>query len=264
MYWGRRSMAWTLHENEGRLSDGITTKVLTPRSAAVLATLVRRRGQPVSREEIVADAWQGIHVAPDIVRVYIHELRETLGDDAAAPRYIETVRGRGFRLIGDIVMASDQHGASEPPIIAVLRPDYFAPSDEWRYLADSIAEDLMTDLTRFADLTVIARHSAFAVDRNRSATAIAQTLGADYLVESSLAVIDDRVRATFQLIEAAGGTHVWAERREHPLAALPSVAEETAVGVANAIGGWRGMVQDAERRRALRSPAGIGTPTNTT
>lgn len=249
---GNDMAGWVLHERQGRLSRGDDVKVLTPRAAQVLAALARRRGETVSRDEIIADAWRGLHVSPDLVRLYVHDIRKAVGDEAAGAAFIETVRGRGFRLVSDVSLAMDDVAHDRRPVVAVLRPTYFGEGERWRFLADSLAEDLTTDLARFADISVAARNSAFAVDVERPAAEIASVLRANYLVEGSFAVLGDTVRTTFQLIEAEGERHVWAERTDHSLDGLTAISGNVATRVANAIGGWSGMVHHNERRRALR------------
>jgi len=69
---------------------------LTPKAAAVLGCLLRRKGQVVSKEDILAEVWPGLHVTEDLIREYIFDIRAAFGDDARNPTYIETLRGRGF------------------------------------------------------------------------------------------------------------------------------------------------------------------------
>ncbi len=76
---------WFLDESRGRLHGDDRVATLTPKATAVLGLLIRRRGDVLSREEIVAHVWNGIHVQPDIVREYIFDIRTALADDAKAP-----------------------------------------------------------------------------------------------------------------------------------------------------------------------------------
>ena len=97
---------WVLDLKDGRLSSDKATTQLSPKSAAVLTCLLNHAGQLVPREGILDEVWGDLHVSPDLVREYIHELRRALGDDAKAPKYIETVGRRGFRLIGGVTTTS--------------------------------------------------------------------------------------------------------------------------------------------------------------
>ena len=249
---GSTMTKWVLDQSDGRLVSGKYSTALTPKAAAILAFLIKRRGDVVSRDEIIAQVWDGVHVKPDIVREYIFDIRAALLDDAADPRQIETIRGRGYRLIGDVGVAQRSVGvARNLPVVAVLRPVTFAPTESnWQILAESLVEDLTTDLAGFADIAVVARQSAFALANLQDIRDVARQLGANYVVESSLAVGDDTVRLNLQLIDARTGQHVWAVRRDVPLAGVPLLSEQAALEIANAIGGWRGEVQRADMRRA--------------
>jgi Transcriptional regulatory protein, C terminal len=145
---------------------------------------LRREGEVVSREALLTDIWGGLQVSPDLVREYIFDLRAALGDDARRPSYIETVRGRGFRRIGDISVecAAQQavgHVARRRPTVAVLRPDVFNDDPRWRRFADALADDLTTHLAGFGDIAVIGRSawtSIRAPSAARSKTSSRQTI----------------------------------------------------------------------------------------
>ncbi len=82
-----------------------------------------------------------------------------------------------------------------------------------QYLSDGITEDIITELSRYRELMVIARNSSFQFrEHSADITHIGRELGADYLVEGSLRKAGDRLRITAQLVEAASGSHLWAER----------------------------------------------------
>ena len=84
---------------------------------------------------------------------------------------------------------------------------------EQEYFSDGITEDIITELSRFRSLFVIARNSTFAFKgRAIDVKEIGRKLGAQYLVEGSVRRAADRLRITAQLINAAGGNHLWSER----------------------------------------------------
>src|SRR5512141_3110568 len=70
-----------------RLWDGSSEIKLTPKAAAVLALLVRRAGEPVTKQELFAEVWQRRVVSDDALTTIIQELRKSLGDDARKPRF---------------------------------------------------------------------------------------------------------------------------------------------------------------------------------
>ena len=83
------------------------------------------------------------------------------------------------------------------------------------YFADGVVEDIITELSRFPELFVIARNSSFtykgqAVDVRQ----VGRDLGVRYVLEGSVRKVANRVRITGQLIDAASGAHIWADRFE--------------------------------------------------
>jgi DNA-binding winged helix-turn-helix (wHTH) protein/predicted ATPase len=80
---------------------------LTPKTFALLRYLVERRNRLVTKEALLEGVWPGICVVESEVKHYVAELRKALYDDPKAPRFIETIRGRGYRFIGEIAVASD-------------------------------------------------------------------------------------------------------------------------------------------------------------
>jgi TolB-like protein/Flp pilus assembly protein TadD len=111
------------------------------------------------------------------------------------------------------------HTAPEPlalpekPSIAVLPFTSMSADPEQEHFVDGLTEDLITDLSRNADLFVIARNSTFAYKgRSVDVRQVARELGVRYLLEGSARRAGDRLRINAQLIDAIGGGHVWAER----------------------------------------------------
>lgn len=121
------------------------------------------------------------------------------------------------------------------PTIAVLPFDNMSKDEEQEYFVDGMTEDIITELSRYHDLFVIARNSTFtykgkAVD----VTEVGRELGVRYVVEGSVRRAGNRVRITVQLIDAADGHHLWAERYDRELEDVLAVQDKiTQVIVAN-------------------------------
>lgn len=79
---------------------------LEPRAMEVLAYLASHSGHVMSKDELLQSVWKGRWVTEDALSVYIYELRKALGDDARRPRFVETVRKRGYRWIPPVRVAS--------------------------------------------------------------------------------------------------------------------------------------------------------------
>jgi TolB-like protein/class 3 adenylate cyclase len=115
---------------------------------------------------------------------------------------------------------SKLHVSSEAgkPSIAVLPFKNMSGDPEQEYFSDGISEDIVTELARFHDLFVIARHSSFSFKNQAlDISDIGQKLGVQYLVEGSIRKSAGRVRITAQLIEVATGSHIWADRYDREL-----------------------------------------------
>ena len=121
----------------------------------------------------------------------------------------------------------------EKPSIAVLPFDNMSDAAGDVYFADGMAEDIITELSRYPDLFVIARNSSFTY-RGKAVpiTDVARELGVQYVLEGSVRRAGNRVRISVQLIDAAsGGKHVWAQRYDRSLEDIFAVQDEVTQNV---------------------------------
>ena len=142
----------------------------------------------------------------------------------------------------------------DKPSIAVLPFTNMSGDPEQEYFADGIAEDIITALSRFPSLFVIARNSSFTYKgRAVDVKQVGRELGVRYVLEGSVRKAGNRIRVTAQLIEATTGTHVWADRYDRELADIFAVQDEITTAVTVAIAP---AIADAELQRAMRKPPG--------
>ena len=143
----------------------------------------------------------------------------------------------------------------EKPSIAVLPFENLSGDPKQERLAGGLTEDVITDLSRFRELFVIARNSTEVYKgKPVDIRQVARDLGVQYVLEGSLQIDGDRVRITAQLIDATTGSHVWAERYDRPLDDLFAVQDEVTQTIAASLGGMHGVVADAGRNVARRKP----------
>ena len=140
------------------------------------------------------------------------------------------------------------------PSVAVLPFTNMSGDPEQEFVADGIAEDIITALSRYPSLFVIARNSSFtykghAVDLKQ----VGRELGVRYVLEGSVRRAANRIRVTAQLVEAETGNHVWAERYDRDLTDIFALQDEITEAVTIAIAP---VIADAERQRAMRKPPG--------
>jgi adenylate cyclase len=128
------------------------------------------------------------------------------------------------------------------PSIAVLPFNNMSGDEEQEYFSDGLTEDIITELSRFHDLFVIARHSSF-VFKNQALdiTDIGNNLGVQYLVEGSVRKSSRRVRITAQLIEVATGNHVWADRYDRDLEDIFAVQDDVVRTITSTLVGRVGL-----------------------
>ncbi|MHA1151317.1 MAG: adenylate/guanylate cyclase domain-containing protein [Alphaproteobacteria bacterium] len=161
---------------------------------------------------------------------------------------------RAYRLIGNVAtpMAAPDHTGTNRPMVAVLPFDNMSGDPEQTYFADGITEDIITALSKHRWLRVIARNSTFRYKgQSPDVRKVAAELGAEYVVEGSVRRRGGRVRVTAQLIDAAKGDHLWAERYDRDLEDLFDVQDEITDTIVAQIEPELGA---AERQRVARKP----------
>jgi TolB-like protein/DNA-binding winged helix-turn-helix (wHTH) protein len=262
---------------------------LEPQVFDVLVHLINRRDHVVSKDELVAMVWHGRIVSDSTLSSRVNAARQAIGDSGEEQALIRTIARRGFRFVGDLranpstpardasmpapaidkqqpiegshALADDNGRRSsgpaelalpDKPSIAVLAFTNLSGDPEQEYFADGIAEDIITTLSKSRWLFVIARNSSFtykgrAVDIKQ----VARELGVRYVLEGSVRKAGNRIRITGQLIDAATGTHLWAERYDRDLSDIFALQDEITASVAMAIGP---AVAQAERERVARKP----------
>ncbi len=124
----------------------------------------------------------------------------------------------------------------DKPSIAVLPFTNMSDDPEQEYFTDGISEDIITELSRFHELFVIARNSTFTYKgRAVDVRVVAGELGVRYVLEGSIRKAANRVRVTGQLIDALSGNHIWAERYDRTLEDIFAVQEELTQSIVRAI-----------------------------
>jgi adenylate cyclase len=124
----------------------------------------------------------------------------------------------------------------DKPSIAVLAFNNMSGDPEQEYFSDGISEDIITDLSKLSELRVIARNSTFtykgkAVDVKQ----VGRDLGVRYVLEGSVRKAGNRVRVTGQLIDAASGEHIWADRFDRDLTDIFAVQDELTQEIISAL-----------------------------
>ena len=138
----------------------------------------------------------------------------------------------------------------DKPSIAVLPFQNMSGDAEQEFLADGVAEDIITALSRLRWLFVIARNSSFAYKGAApDVREVARDLGVRYVLEGSVRRAGNRVRVTGQLIDATTSNHIWAERYDRDIEGIFELQDEITMAIVRAVDP---EIQGAEQERALR------------
>jgi TolB-like protein len=145
--------------------------------------------------------------------------------------------------------------ASQPmtgrPSIAVLPFANKSGDPEQEYFSDGITEDIITGLTRFRSLLVIARNSSFQYRERPDLRQVGRELGVCYVVEGSVRKADSRIRISAQLLDATTGNHLWAEHYDRELKDVFAVQDEVARTIVVTL---EGRIALGGAERAQRKP----------
>src|SRR6516162_1642332 len=228
------------------LRRGDEPVALEPQVFDLLVYLVRNRGRVVNKDDLIDSVWGGRIVSDSALTTRLNAARRAVNDSGATQRVIRTVARKGVRFVAEVegdAALEAAAAAPEPspalpdkPSIAVLPFANLSGDPEQEYFVDGMVEEIITALSRIRWLFVIARNSSFAyrgqaVDVNR----IGRELGVRYVLEGSVRKVGDRVRITAQLIDAANGAHLWADRFDGDVQDVLELQDNVAVSVAGVI-----------------------------
>ncbi len=262
---------------------------IAPKTFDVLVFLALNGGHLVSKDELLGAVWRDRVVTENALTRVIKEVRRALGDAAANPRYVETVRQSGYRFIADVKRVGHidrvprrpyrivagiatvvllltaglwvaQSGtnslethAIESPSIAVMPFADMTEAGDSAYLGEGLAEALLHRLAQDSNLLVVSRTSSFALaKRNLPMIEIAKRLSVSHVLEGSIRSTRRGMLVTAQLIDARG-FHVWSEtygQDSEELAYIQeSIADQIAARLSRDLGG------PELSRRAVRNDA---------
>jgi TolB-like protein/DNA-binding SARP family transcriptional activator len=146
-------------------------------------------------------------------------------------------------------------GVPAEPSIAVMPFENLSNDPERTYFADGITNDIITDLSKFSNLLVIASDSSSRFrDAAMNVKEVARDLGVRYVLEGSVQLLDSTLKIDANLIDATTGRHVWGERYERPADNLFTVQKEITQTIVSLIGSGFGELQRAEIERVRNIP----------
>jgi len=226
---------------EGRIGSARGVLRVEPKAMAVLLELARHAPGVRSRMQIEQAVWPRGYVSEDALTRCIGQLRRALGDDPRAPRVIETIPRRGYRLCAApapparAVPDAPPHPRAAVETLLVLPFRHLAAQRE-DFLAEGLTELLILRLCGLRGLRILSRTTAMQFAATTASVAeIAARTGAGWIVEGSILQAGERVQIVAQLIDARSDTHIWAADYTHGLKDLLAMQNDIAERVAAAI-----------------------------
>jgi adenylate cyclase len=239
---------YTLDAERRELHRGADIVPVAPQVFDLLEYLIRNRKRVVSKDDLINAVWNGRSVSDAALTTRLNAARCAIGDSGEEQRLIKTLPRKGFRFVGQVREAREVAGPNpgdapesapavpDKPSIAVLPFANMSGDPEQEYFADGMVEEITTALSRFKWLFVIARNSSFtfkgkAVDIKE----VGRRLGVRYVLEGAVRKASGKVRITGQLIEAATGAHIWADRFERDMTDIFALQDDITLAVVSAI-----------------------------
>jgi TolB-like protein len=221
---------------------------ITPQVFDLLDYLIRNRERVVSKDDLIKAIWNGRSVSDAALTTRLNAARGAIGDSGEEQRFIKTLPRKGFRFVGQVREArqvADSNPGDAPesapavpdrPSIAVLPFANMSGDPEQEYFADGMVEEITTALSRFTWLFVISRNSSFTFKgKAADIKEVGRRLGVRYVLQGAVRKASGKVRITGQLIEAATGAHIWADKFERDMTDIFALQDEVTLAVVAAI-----------------------------
>ena len=224
----------------GELRKSGMRQKLAAQPFGVLRVLLERPQQLVTREELQRRIWpKGTFVDYELaLKKAVSRIREALGDSAENPRFIETLSRRGYRFIAPLNDTVAERrtapalGAMRDSIV-VLPFINISADTENEFFADGITEEIINALAQINELHVVARSSAFSFKgKHIDPRVVGEQLNVRTVLEGSVRRVDNRLRITVQLVNAADGYHLWSERYDRETKDVFEIQDEIARAIA--------------------------------
>ena len=202
---------------------------LREQSFQVLAALMERPGEIVTREELRRRLWSSDTFVDFEVALNsaVSRLRDALGDSANSPSFIETIPKRGYRFVVPI---------PKRPAVAVMPFVNQTGDVKDEYFSDGLTDELIRALSRVEGLRVAAGSVVFRFKGQRcDARQIGNELGVETVLEGSVWRTGDRIRISVSLVGVKDGFNMWAQRFDSNLGDVFTIQDEVCAAVAEAM-----------------------------
>ena len=212
-----------------RLLKGGTPIALREQSFQVLAALMERPGEIVTREELRKRLWSSDTFVDFEVALNsaVSRLRDALGDSAGSPSVIETIPKRGYRFIAPV---------PRRPAVAVMPFSNQSGDAKDEYFSDGLTDELIRVLSRIEGLRVTAPSVVFRLKGpSRDVRQIGRELGVEAVLEGSVWRSGDQLRITAGLVAVKDGFNLWADRFDGNLGDVFGIQDQVCAAIAEAL-----------------------------
>ena len=268
---GFRLGQWLVRPDLCTLESAGRSIQLEPKTMGVLLCLAQHVPQVVTREQFIAEVWNGRVVTDEVLSRAISLLRLQLGDDSHEPRFVRTIPRVGYALIAKVEATEPQPSAARKPTLrrwpivaavlvlasalvavwllrdrgdpapglvrlAVLPLSSSGGSASDATLADGLTEELTISLSRVKGIRVVARNSALRFRSDKADLAeVAEALRATHVMTGSVHESNGKLRINLHLADSATGSEIWAETYNRGFGDLFGVQADISAAVAEAL-----------------------------
>ena len=226
---------------EGELVDA------TPQVLSILKFFLVSRSRLVAKDELVDEIWDGRAISDAAITVRMRALRQAIGDSGAQQNLLKTVRGHGYRFVGDVEIEQTSLApdvalvqVTETPVvlgqipsIAVLPFQLVGTSQNSDFLAQAIPDDILTALSRLHSLKIIARGSSFRFPSfEHPVDVVRDALKVDYCLSGQAEFGEKNMVLSLELVDTRSQNVVMRETHRTALAEVHNVREDVVERVA--------------------------------
>jgi TolB-like protein/Tfp pilus assembly protein PilF len=234
---------------------------IEPQVFDLLSYFMANSQRLVTRDELFVQVWPGKIISDTTLSGHIKHVRKALGDSGQEQLFIKTIHGRGYQFTASVEVTqkdkpelektlepSFKSEFSKGPMVTVMPFLNMSNDPEQQFFAEGMSEDIITELSRFSDIHVLARHSAFQFkDTSGASEYFCEKRHMNYVVEGKVRRSKDRIRINIQLIDTSTNHTIWAEKYDRGAEQVFQMQDEIVETIVSTLSG---QIQKVEMARA--------------
>lgn len=209
---GAKAEIWSfgpflLNDATSELTKDGEAIAIEPQSLRLLGFLIRHRDRVATREDLISAIWQGRAVSDWAISGAVKALRSALGDIGSDRQYVRTIHSRGYRFVAEVKPQSQPQQVETQPTILVRIFRMHGDETGLEYLAEGLAEDLITGLAGKSYWRVLSYNTARAL----ADAAPAHDYGVTTIIDGSVRQLGKTIRINVSVLDGTGTQQTWAE-----------------------------------------------------